>query len=600
MIAKKKRILITILIVVITILLLGGGTLLYFYITTDILKSEDTLFYKYAMENGKLFDILDVDYLKAYKQKIENTPYKNNTEITFSEQSNDENKDNPLTKLTNNIKIQVQGEADFANGKSHQQIKTLYNVPIQEENKEPTQEYKEMFKVEYVKTQDVYGLISDEVVNKYVSIENNNLPDLINRLGIQEIEAIPEKIDLEKTFAIINLTEQQKLDLTNKYMAVLNREIQKRNYSSEKEVVTKVNGQEVLTNTYTLTLSESQLANVQIKLLEQLNQDQETLKLICAAIQRNETYITSIREKIQEKIEDLKREETTDDFALQIIVYEKERKLVKTEILKPKRTIVIVNNETAERQDITINDETQDVEKITNIWQISRIKAENANTLRVNFSSKENEKEVSKIIIQLKNEGNLQSNNLQTTFDFGINVKNDIRTIKYVDKKEFVDNIEVMELNNSNSVKLNSMTIEENKNLLQAIKIRLEDLYTSKTTSLGLDPVVLKKNIKDLTNVVKDQFNKDEFEKQVQRALNLVKLDIQTDKEIKQQLELAQGDTNKINEIKGNDVVKRLIEFGIKASLETTTNKILIDSGYDYRYTYIIDYENYTITKADS
>ena len=600
MIAKKKRILITIIIVIVTMLLLGGGTLLYFYMTTDILRSEDTLFYKYAMENTKLFNMLDVDYWKEYKQKVENTPYKNNTEITFSEQANNENGDNPLTKLTNNFKIQLQGESDFANGKSHQQAKALYNVPVQEENKEPTQEYKEMFKVDYVKTQDVYGLISDEVVNKYVSIENTKLADLVNRLGIQEIEAIPDKIDLEKTFDLFRLTEQQQLDLKTRYMAVLNREIQKRNFSSEKEVTTQVNGQEILTNTYTLTLTESQLANVQIKLLEQLNQDPEILKLICAAVQRNESYITTIRERIQEKIEDLKREETTDDFALQIIVYENERKLVKTEIVEPKRTIVIINNETAGRQDITIEDEIQDVEKMTNVWQISRIKTENTNTLKINFTNKENDKEISKIIIQLKNEGSLQSNNLQTTLDFGINIKNDIRTVKYVDKKEFVDTIDVIELDSNNSVKLNTMTIEENKNLLHAIKVRLEDLYTTKATSLGLDPEVLKKNIKDLTNVVKDQFNKDEFERQVQRALNLVKLDIQTDKEIKQQLESAQGDVNKINEIKGNDVVKRLIEFGIKASLETTTNKILIDSGYEYRYTYIIDYENYTITKADS
>ena len=188
---------------------------------------------------------------------------------------------------------------------------------------------------------------------------------------------------------------------------------------------------------------------------------------------------------------------------------------------------------------------------------------------------------------------------MKSTIDIDSVIENVQRKITYTDNKEFTNEISLEELNSDNCVILNDATIEYNRSLMEAIKQRLQVVFREKITSIGMNADELLKEIEEATQFVKDQFNRDEFEKQVQRALSFVKQDVITDEELRKELQEAGTDQTKIEEVKGKRLVKRLNEFGLKASLDPATNKVLIDSGYNYNYKYTIDYNKYYIKRQE-
>lgn len=651
MIARKKRILIIVISIVTTILVITGGVFAYLYFGTDLLRSSDELFYKYAMQNADMIKIIDKNWLDSYTQKIENASYTNEGQITFKEKNNllskevaEQNEvsnegttqnvqntettentsqieENALTKFINNTKITFSGKSDLKNEKASQNIKVWYkkqdtqnqeknenniqttidNMQTSTELEDTNSNYDEKFDMNVVKTGETYGWKSDEVVNLYVAVENNQIKELVEKLGIKDLKNVANKIEFVDYNAIINIQEEKKQELQQRYMSVLKTNISKSRFSKQKKISTEIDGQNTQVNAYALELSESELANIKVKLLEALKDDDYTLSLIQKVKLKDDDYKITIKEKIQEMIDDIKREQSTQDIALKIIVYESERNLVKTEIIQTSKKIAIENKNSGDTQRISITQEETNKGDIVNKYEIIRNSSENENSIELNTKTTENERETSIINIKLINEGNLNnSDNLKTTLNVNTTIENVVRNITYWNEKNFTNEVIIDELNTSNCVVLNKGTIEYNRNVVvEPIKGRLLEVYQQKVESVGLNFQELTELIDEQIQKAKDQFNRDEFEKQVQRALNFVKQDVIIDEELKKEIQAAGTDQKKIEYAKGNRLAKRLNEFGINARIDAETNKVLIDSGYNYDYTYTIDYNKYYIKRAE-
>ena len=76
----KKALIIAMIIVLILILGIGGATLAY--MTTDFLKTDEQLFYKYMAEIGQDLKEFSSEELEAYLEKIQNVPYENDSKLT--------------------------------------------------------------------------------------------------------------------------------------------------------------------------------------------------------------------------------------------------------------------------------------------------------------------------------------------------------------------------------------------------------------------------------------------------------------------------------------------------------------------------------------
>lgn len=588
MIARKKRILIIVLILIFILLAISGGIYAFLYFATDILRTDQELFYKYISQNSDIINIIDKQYYKEYTNKINNNVYNNSGEITFTTSKDDksENEESQLSTAINNIKIKFEGTTDRQNQKAYQDIKLLYS-----------DENKELFDIKYLREDEIYGLKTDEIVTKYVSVENSNIYQLYNKLGLENTNKVANKIEEYDFNELLNMSEERKSSIQQRYMSVLNTQIAPSNFSKENKARVTVNNEVYVSNKYSVKLTGDQLINLKIKLLEALLNDDETLNEIVKIEQKNEEYIKIIKGNIQDSIEDIKRQPSNQNIALEINVYELDGRLLKTECITDTSNTTIENVKSENAQNVTITNTQTDKGVIVTTYNLVRNTSESSNSLSFKLNTVENGRQASEYVVEIKNDGNINSNNIDTSINININDDYGKSTMSYNNKKQFNVSSDIDSLSN-NTVILNNMTIEYNKNVIQAIKERLELIYAERAANVGLDSNILTSEIQLAIKTMREQFNRDEFEKQVQRALNYIKQDAIVDNEYIEKLQNATTAEEK-QRVKEERLVKRLVEFGIDAKSDEENEKILIDSGYNYNYVYYIDYEKYTVTRAE-
>lgn len=588
MIARKKRILIIVLILIFILLAISGGIYAFLYFATDILKTDQELFYKYISQNSDIINIIDKQYYKEYTNKINNNVYNNSGEITFTTSKDDktENEESQLSTAINNIKIKFEGTTDRQNQKAYQDIKLLYS-----------DENKELFDVKYLRENEIYGLKTDEIVTKYVSVENSNIYQLYNKLGLENTNKVANKIEEYDFNELLNMSEERKSSIQQRYMSVLNTQIAPSNFSKENKARVTVNNEVYVSNKYSVKLTGDQLINLKIKLLEALLNDDETLNEIVKIEQKNEEYIKIIKGNIQDSIEDIKRQPSNQNIALEINVYELDGRLLKTECITDTSNTTIENVKSENAQNVTITNTQTDKGVIVTTYNLVRNTSETNNSVTFTLNTVENGRQASEYVVEIKNDGNINSNNIDTSINININDDYGKSTMSYNNKKQFNVSSDIDSLSN-NTVILNNMTIEYNKNVIQAIKERLELIYAERAANVGLDSNILTSEIQLAIKTMREQFNRDEFEKQVQRALNYIKQDAIVDNEYIEKLQNATTAEEK-QRVKEERLVKRLVEFGIDAKSDEENGRILIDSGYNYNYVYYIDYEKYTVTRAE-
>lgn len=588
MIARKKRILIAVLIMVFILLAISGGIYAFLYFTTDTLKSDQELFYKYISKNVDIINIVDRQYYNNYTNKINTSVYNNSGELTFSVTSDleSENEESQLNTALNNVKIKFEGTTDKQNKKAYQDIKLLYS-----------DEEKELFDVKFLREDEIYGLKTDEIVTKYVSVENNDIYQLYNKLGLENTNNIANKLEEYDLNGLLNMSEERKNSIKQRYMNVLNKQIPSSKFSKEKKSEVIVNNEIYVANKYSVKLTGDEFINVKIKLLEALLNDEETLQEFVKIEQKNDEYKKIIKGEIQEEIENIKRQPSNPNIALEINVYELDGNSLKTECIAENETTTIENINNGTTQNVTITNTQTDKGTIVTTYNLIRNTSESSNSIIFKLNTVENGRQASDVSIEIKNDGNLNSNNLDTSININIDDDTGKKEIKYTNKKQFGVSSQIDSLS-ENTVTLNNMTIEYNKSTIQAIKERLQSIYEERASSVGLNSETLTSEIKLAIKNMKEQFNRDEFEKQVQRSLNYIKQDALVDAEYIQKLQNAKTDEEK-KRVKEERLVKRLVEFGIDAISDEENGRILIDSGYNYNYVYYIDYEKYTVTRAE-
>lgn len=584
MMTRKKRILI-ILILLLAIVGIFSGLYALLFFKTDLLKSDRDLFYIYLGKNIDILDVIDDEWITKYEEKTKNTEYDNEGQISF--EISDENDGSDLNKLINNGKIQFKGVTDTVNKKAYQDIKLMYS------NEE---EKKELFNLKFLKEQDLYGLKSDEVVIKYISIENNDIYELLNRLGKSNTNNIANKIEKYDINRILNMSEETKEEIIQKYMDVLKEQIPSNKFTKENNIIINRNDQEYTTNKYTLKLTGDEEINVKVKLLETLLNDENILQEVNKIQQKNDENITVLKTKIQDQINDIKRQPSNSNIIFELSVYEAEGELIRTELIKPELTLRIENVNTKNNQTVTITNTETSNGTIVTTYKLNRQTFTNISQISLEYNVTENSRQVTNILINIKNEIKT-GDEIDTTIEAEIEDDLGNKKIQYNNLKKFNTSSEIESLRDD-TVILNNMTLDYNRSTIEAIKERLDSIFKQRMEENDLDPESIKHDWELALKKYKEKFNRDEFEKQIQRSLNYIKQDALVDAEYIQELEKAKTEEEK-RLVKQRKLVQRLIEFGMDASMDEEEGKVYIDSGYDYNYVYYIDYDNYTVTRSE-
>ena len=586
MMGRKKRILIIVLSIITVLILIIGGVLIYLNIATDIFKSPDEVFYKYLYQNGSIADVFDTELLDRYYQRIENNAYNGTGEITIKTGMNDDSESDTkeFDNLMNNLKLSYTTKSNLPEKKQETEATIAYND-------------QEQFKFSVVQDNNNYGIKSDEVVYKYLKIKNENLRDIYTKLGVQNSESIPNQFNKIDYNIYKNMNAEDKAKILSTYQNVLNKGILSNHYTKQADVNLNFNGQSVVANAYSLTLTEEEISSLKISLLETLMKDELTLKYLVQFLQLDSSYTVQIKQLIQEKIDDLKREQIEKNENVRITVYESNMQLLTTIVEMPEANYTINNNVSETNQKVTIVKQSNDGNNINTTVTLERNTSDNSNSFKMEQISTTGETTTDRNAITINLNGNVDTGNLELNVKLENLIGNKLNEINYTDKKEFSSSVNIEGLNDDDSVSLNDMTLEEINSLYKSIVERIQYLYNEKLQNIGFDSNTINYQATLKWSRIIDAFDEDEFRSQVQRALNLAKDDLQNNTEYRTLIEQAAGDENRIKQIKGLVTVERLRETGLDATLNESDNSISIKTNSESAHKYEIDYENFKISK---
>ena len=257
---KTKKIIIIAVPILITIIVIS---MVILYFTTDFLKSNKTLFFKYMsqnIDNTKI--IFDNKSEKEYINLLKQNKYEGLTEVSakYIENMNtsDENKNNDINKL----KLTIDSQSEYFNNYSYKNIE----LNIEDTN---------ILKAEYIHENEKYGIRFPNKFNQFLTVKNQDLKQVATdaEFSEEQIQIIPDTIQEYDYNSVLSFTDEELEALKNKYIEIIGSNIPNDKYSKQKTMIT-IGENSIDTIAYSITINQEQANNLYIKILEQLRDDE--------------------------------------------------------------------------------------------------------------------------------------------------------------------------------------------------------------------------------------------------------------------------------------------------------------------------------------
>ena len=312
---NKSKLVIAISVIVVMIIIIG----LVLYLKTDIFKSNQELFFRYALQNGEMLEDFVIYSQNEVLDNIKKSEHTTDTNFNFQLVSNDPQIANQ-TIPARNFSMNYSKKADPVNNKASSE--TTINFLT-----------RELFKLKYIQDGNLYALKSDEVVNKYLAFNNSNLKGLAKKFELEDISKIPNQIEKLDFKELLKLTDEEKEYLYTKYINVINKNVSKEKYKKQTNVTININDRDIITNAYTLELTKQEWTNLIISILQETLQDNQTLNILLQKVTliNKDISLDSLETILQNEITRLGQ--TSKMGSVKVLVYEKDKQLVKTVIV---------------------------------------------------------------------------------------------------------------------------------------------------------------------------------------------------------------------------------------------------------------------------
>lgn len=427
---KSKKIVIILIIIVLILILLGGVA--YAYLTTDILKSNKKLFFKYTSQLLEENGIIE-EQLKQYYEKQRNMPFSNSGNFYANISSENQNIESQF-KNTNNMDITFSGQIDNQSHKMIQNISINYSDGIN-------------FPLTFKRVGDNMGLQSKYVGKKYVTI---NINDGNNSTSSEEtniqLNEVVQKIEKIKELFNENLSKEQINYIKDTYIGIIDKNLQDSNFTKLEE-----NGK----IGYKITLTVEEQKNIISKILGNLKNDKFTLDTLNEIISKQDRSSQIKEDDIDDIIEELNRD-TKEMKDISIIIYQEKGRVTKLSIESTEYSAII--EKTASNNELQYN--------------IS-IEMLDANAPL-------------KLYINIKYNGLNSMQNIEEKYEIGI--KYDTYSYKYNfnNKIEFQQSSNVEEFTQDNSLDLNSLEDQQRAAFINAAIQRITEVNAEQMEQLGV------------------------------------------------------------------------------------------------------------------
>lgn len=308
------------------------------------------------------------------------------------------------------------------------------------------------------------------------------------------------------------------------YKDLLYKEIDKANYSREKNCIIKIQDKKYEVNKNVLILNKEQSINIAIKLLKNLKKDSITLNLITNKIKTinpDSEYVNidKVNEEIQKYIDELEKQERNNEEYLKLEVYDYKGKTIRSNLYieqDKKIQLDYLNDENGEKK-LYINQSFTKNKSGAIIYDIKTsllgandiIITKNSNTLKIEVQLY-NIKDIYKTILEeMRIKYEEKKNNAQSN-------ENDIASVTQDDVNEIQKIYKKYELTNENLLKIGfNIEIQEKSENNEEItfytnicnskigaKLNIEKNYTE---NLGEIPTIDEKNTVILNKYSKEQ-----------------------------------------------------------------------------------------------
>ena len=248
---KRRAILISVILVILIII---ATVCVVLYATTDMFKSNDVLFEKYArqlLEN--LDDVLNEDHMAEMEEILNNNKLTSNTTATINYSENGDTS-HPI----NNIQMNISGEEEKTTGYNYKDVTV-------------TQNDETVAGLEYIEDGNIAGVRLNEI-RQYLStnVENKDENEIYNLYELIHTD-IP---------GLLGLNSNEWNTLKEKYIGIIWKNIANATFSKQSGMVIEINGTQYNTNVYSITITKEQFNNIYIQLLEELEKDEIILSKI--------------------------------------------------------------------------------------------------------------------------------------------------------------------------------------------------------------------------------------------------------------------------------------------------------------------------------
>ena len=442
-----------IIISILIVLLLVVFVVLYF--CTDLLKSDKQLFFKYASQLVETEGGFVENNIEAFYNKKQQMPYENEGKFDFTVDLG--NNTNEQIDIANDFVVNFSGKTDKTNNKAEQNIELKYSDDVS-------------WPLIYRHDGDIYGIQTDYVSSKYVAVENNNLKEFAEKVGMTDTSDVPEKIEIPEDKANFEYTEEEKQTVQEKYMTILENQFRDDQFQTEKN--------DDGTTRYILTMTNEELKNLVIALLNELKTDDVTLGKINNILSEQDLYTknTIEAEDIDSIIESL-QEGNTEEGEVQFIVAQKDSKLISISLNQNDNNIQLTKNNQEDSVNYSISVNFKFDTGLSSVETIGGTIYFSANYSGLNELNAVKENYELGIAVQ--------DNNGQQVGKYTYQFENNVN---------FVDSVNIDGLNEENAMILNNYEEESIQNFMIQLGERISNVNVEQMEKIGFNygnPMIL-------------------------------------------------------------------------------------------------------------
>ena len=442
-----------IIISILIVLLLVVFVVLYF--CTDLLKSDKQLFFKYASQLVETEGGFVENNIEAFYNKKQQMPYENEGKFDFTVDLG--NNTNEQIDIANDFVVNFSGKTDKTNNKAEQNIELKYSDDVS-------------WPLIYRHDGDIYGIQTDYVSSKYVAVENNNLKEFAGKVGMTDTSDVPEKIEVPENTTSFENTEEKKQTVQEKYITILQNQCRGDQFQAERN--------EDGTIRYILTMTNEELKNLVIALLNELKTDDVTLGKINNILSEQDLYTNNTieAEDIDSIIESL-QEGNTEEGEVQFIVAQKNSKLVSISLNQNDNNIQLTKNNQEDSVNYSISVNFKFNTGLSRIGTIGGTVYFSANYSGLN-----------------------ELNTVKENYELGIAVQDNNGqqvgkyTYQFENNVNFVDSVNIDGLNEENAMILNNYEEESIQNFMTQLGERISNVNAEQMEKIGFNygnPMIL-------------------------------------------------------------------------------------------------------------